>query len=77
MKLKCIEAHPSYWRYFKKGKIYEAVNNEVNGWGLSDGGLTIHRDAEYPSSAVVARFIEADQWDLHEYEQKMSKSIAW
>lgn len=77
MKLKCIDAHPLYWRYFKKGQIYEEENNEVNGWGLPEDGLTIHLDAEYPSSPVVAKFVEADQWDLHEYEQKMSKSIGW
>ena len=77
MKLKCIEAHPSYWRYFKKGQIHEAVNNQINGWGLSEDGLTVNLDTEYASSPVVAKFVEADQWDLHEYEQKMSKSIAW
>lgn len=77
MKLKCIDAHPLYWRYFKKGQIYEEKNNEVNGWGLSEDGLTIHLDTECPSSPVVAKFVEADRWDLHDYEQKMSKSIGW
>lgn len=77
MKLKCIEAHPSYWRYFKKGQIHEVVNNQINGWALSEVDLVINVEYEDPSSPVVAKFVEADQWDLHEYEKKMSKSIAW
>lgn len=77
MKLKCTDAHPGYWRYFRKGKIYDIVNGEVNGWRLDGESFNVYLDPEYTSSPVVAHFEEADQWDLHEYEQKMSKSIAW